>query len=83
MFLAKYINYLNLLPKRKIRLWIKNLKLVEKANKKISFRKIYFNFRRSKRELKKLFFVLKRIRRKKKDKNKEKIIKKKSLFNYV
>jgi len=68
---------------KKIKLWIENLKLVEKINRKTNFRKIYFNFKHSKRELKKLFFVLKKINRKKQIKIKRKLLKKKSMSNYV
>jgi len=75
--LAKYVRYLNLLPKRKVKLWIKNLKLAEKIKRKINFRKMYFNFLRSKRELKRLFFVLKKIYRKRQIKIKRKLLRKK------
>jgi len=80
LILTKYIEYLNLLPRRKINLWIENIKLSEKINKKTSFRKIYWVFKRSKKELKRLYFVLKKIERKRLIRTKRKLFNKKICF---
>jgi len=85
LFIAKYVEFVNSLPRKKVALWIKNLRLrtkMRRKNRKNVFRKIFFKFKESRRELKKFYFKIKKIDRKKRIKIKRKLLKK-NLFSNV
>jgi ribosomal protein S11 len=77
LVLAKYVQLVNMLPRKKVNLHIKNIKLLKKMKKKIISKKMLFKFINSKRKLKKLYFRIKRIARKKQIKIKRKYFRKK------